>query len=286
VADPHGGRPDAADKMGMLREIDDAPLSAYHRSILFRIWRRGVCTQTLRSLAADTGMSLGKCQQVVRDLLVADWLVEAIHNGRDGWRIATAADLPDVPADVHHMNTDVHVVNTDVHVVNTDVHVVNTDVHLVNADVHLVNNLYCINTPGNTPGNTPVNTQVLDGVISEPAPAPSPKHLRGFNALWQESEPIELTRRSVLIRKLVRNVSDVEGISAAASLSIELGVTDEEITQWFGAGGFWFTQSFGLRNGFPPYAKNVLNELATAQAWSKTAPVTVDTDVANFATEF
>jgi len=121
----------------------------------------------------------------------------------------------------------------------------------------------------------------------EPAPSPSPKHFQGFNVMWQESIPIELAQRSVLIRKFVRNVTDVENISAAASLSLELGVTDDQIQQWFGAGGYWFTQSFGLRNGFPPYAKNILNELATAQAWSKTAPpVTVDTDVANFATEF
>lgn len=248
------------DFMGTFREIDDAPLPPHHKAILYHILRRGVCTENTRQIAKSTGMSLGKCSQVLRELRELNWLEYDFHNGREGIKISTEKPAPCSPHEqnVHHMNNECSPHEQNVHVVNKSVHHVNTHNRYVN---NLLNNQECVHTD-----------------------APLPKHLRGFNAMWQESQPPALANRQTLIAALSRNPTDRENINAAAALSLDLEITDEQIKTWFGTNGnYWYTISHGRKDHLPPYAKNILSELAGALAWSnqKTAPATAQTPSAN-----
>jgi hypothetical protein len=239
------------DFMGTFREIDDAPLPPHHKVILYHILRRGICTENTRQIAKATDMSLGKCSQVLRELRETGWLTDDIYNGREGLKIGsqTPSECSPHEQNVHHMNNECSPHEQNVHHMNKSVHVVNTHNRKVN---NLLNNQECVHTH-----------------------APElPKHLQGFNAMWQESLPPQLVSRAEIIKRMVRNPADIENIQAAAALSLDLGITDQQLFDWFAPNAtYWFTISHGRKDKLPPYAKNILSELAGALAWSaKPAP--------------
>ena len=109
----------------------------------------------------------------------------------------------------------------------------------------------------------PKKEEVEDEEVEEPRAHSSER----FVEMWQ-SEPVSTTEQKYIeaVKSVVCNPQDVKTIRLVANDAIGYDLEPEDIISLFGENSYWYQVSFG-RDGKPPYAKNVLNELRAAVMW-------------------